>query len=148
MRLLVAHGADPRLTTDEKTTPLMAAAGVGRLEDNLTPDEQARALDAVKLAVELGNDVNAANDDGRTALAAAAYLGADPIIEFLASKGANLDATDRYGQTALSIAMGIGPRIPGGGDKRFRRAAAHKSTADLLLALGATPVARRVSEGQ
>jgi ankyrin repeat protein len=145
MRLLIAHGADPKLATDEGTTALMVAAGVGRLED-FTAEESERALDAVRFAVDAGIDVNAANQDGRTALAGAAYLGADRIIEVLAAKGVNLDAKDRYGQTALSIAKGIGPRVPGG-DKRFRGADAHKSTADLLIKLGAAPVPDRPYPG-
>ena len=144
MRLLLRHGADPRLTTDEGTTPLMVAAGMGRFED-LTAEEEKRALEAVRLAIALSNDVNAANQDGRTALAAAAYVGANHIIRLLAAAGADLEAQDRYGQTALSIAQGIPPKI-NGGDKRFRSASAHKDTAELLLQLGAAPlpsVARR-----
>ena len=152
MRLLHSHGADPLLTTDEGTTPLMVAAGMGQL-DNLTEEEKKMALEAVKLAVELGGDVNAANvnaayvntayvnasnQDGRTALAAAAYLGINSIIQFLADQGADLEATDRYGQTALSIAQGVSPKIKGN-DKRFRRGRPRKDTAALLLKLGATP---------
>ncbi|MCH8267598.1 MAG: ankyrin repeat domain-containing protein [Acidobacteria bacterium] len=152
MRLLHSHGADPLLTTDEGTTPLMVAAGMGRLDD-LTEEEKKMALEAVNLAVELGGDVNAANanaayvntayinasnQDGRTALAAAAYLGVNSIIQFLADQGADLEATDRYGQTALSIAQGIPPKIKGN-DKRFRRGRPRKDTAALLLKLGATP---------
>ncbi len=142
MRLLHSHGADPLQTTDEGTTPLMVAAGMGRLDD-LTGEEKKMALEAVKLAVELGGDVNAvnvnaSNQDGRTALAAAAYLGVISIIQFLADQGADLEAADRYGQTALSIAQGIPPKIKGN-DKRFRRGRPRKDTAALLLKLGATP---------
>ncbi len=142
MRLLHSHGADPLQTTDEGTTPLMVAAGMGRLDD-LTGEEKKMALEAVKLAVELGGDVNAvnvnaSNQDGRTALAAAAYLGVISIIQFLADQGADLEATDRYGQTALSIAQGVSPKIKGN-DKRFRRGSTRKATAALLLKLGATP---------
>ncbi len=147
MRLLHSHGADPLQTTDEGTTPLMVAAGMGRLDD-LTEEEKKLALEAVKLTVEPGGDVNAANvnaayvnasnQDGRTALAAAAYLGINSIIQFLADQGAELEATDRYGQTALSIAQGVSPKIKGN-DKRFRRGRPRKDTAALLLKLGATP---------
>ena len=143
MRLLHSHGADPLLTTDGGTTPLMAAAGIGRLND-ITEEEKKMALEAVKLAVELIGDVNpsyvnASNQDGRTALAAAAYLGANTIIQFLADQDADLEATDRYGQTALSIAQGISPNIKGN-DKRFRSGSSRKDTAALLLKLGAIPL--------
>jgi ankyrin repeat protein len=141
MRLLSDNGANPLLTTDEGTTPLMVAAGMGRLED-LTEGEEKRALEAATLALELGNDVNAANQDGRTALAAAASLGANSIVQLLADHGVNLEAKDRYGQTALSIAQGVSAKIDGG-DKRFRGNGTNKNTADLLLKLGATPLPER-----
>jgi ankyrin repeat protein len=138
MKLLLEHGANPRLTTDEGTTPLMVAAGMGRLEE-LTPEEEARGLEATRLALELGNDINAKNQDGRNALGAAAYLGANSIVEFLGGKGADLEMQDRYGQTALSIAKGMPAKITGQ-DKRFRGSSGHESTAELLLKLGAKPI--------
>jgi len=138
MRLLLDHGADPTLSTAEGATPLMAAAGMGRMED-LTEAEQQRALEAARLALEKGNDVNAANQDGRTALAAAAFVGATGVIQLLAEHGADLEAKDRYGQTALSIARGISPKYEGG-DKRFYTAPPHPEAAELLLQLGAKPL--------
>ena len=138
MRLLLDYGANPLLTTDEGTTPLMVASGMGRLED-LSGEEEPQALEAAKLALELGNDVNAANQDGRTALAAAAFLGANRLLQFLADRGADLEMADRYSQTALGIAQGERPKI-NGGDKRFPSPKARKETADLLLRLGAKPL--------
>lgn len=139
MRLLLEFGANPTLTTDEGATPLMVASGMGRLED-LSAEEEKKALEAARLALELGNDVNAANQDGRNALGAAAFLGANSIVELLASKGANLEIQNRYGQTALGIAKGLPPKITGQ-DKRFRGNSPHKSTEELLLKLGAKPIA-------
>jgi ankyrin repeat protein len=137
MRLLVSHGADPLLTTDEGTTPLMLAAGMGR-HDELTPDEESFSLEASKYSVDLGIDVNVSNLDGRTALAAAAYMGANTVIQYLVSNGADMEKQDRYGQTALSIAQGKPYKISGA-DKRFRRATPHIKSAALLLSLGAKP---------
>ena len=103
MRLLVKHGADPLFVhradyADESqtrrtqvTTALMAAAGMGGGMAWVQPDRgmrQALALEAVKLAVELGVDVNAANTDGRTALDAATALRYDDVMKFLVEKGA------------------------------------------------------------
>ena len=142
MRALVAAGANPLPPTQDGVTSLMVAAGLGRLEDR-TPAEVANALEAVKLALELGADVNAANKDGETALHGAAYRGANAIIEFLVSKGARLDPKDRYGQTPLSIAQGDPFRLVGRRDKRYRGLVnEHKSTAELLLQLGAPPATR------
>ena len=142
MRALVASGADPRAATKAKLTALMAAAGMGRREDR-TEEEERDALQAVKVAFELGSDLNATNDIGQTAVHAAAYTGSDAIIEFLAEKGGNLDAKDKYGQTALSIAeVVITPELVDFGVRPF---IVHKSTADLLLKLGATPLAASAS---
>ena len=60
MKLLLAKGADPLLTTDDGTTPPMAAAGISRSEDR-TKEEEKNALEALKLIVELGGDVSATN---------------------------------------------------------------------------------------
>ena len=140
MRTLLAAGADPRLATEEGTTPLMAAAGLGA-KGPRSPAERKNALDAVRLAVELGNDVNAVAAGGRTALHGAAYTGANETIQFLVERGANLNAKDKYGQTPLSIASGDPERLVDPFDKRFKQQPApHKDTAELLLKLGATPL--------
>ena len=130
MRLLVDAGADPLLTTKgDNTTPLLAAAGGPWLEDR-TPEEERRALEAVKAAVELGADLNAANDKGLTALHGAAYAGANEIVEFLISKGATVEAQDKMGQTPWTIAA---QGLVGDEDKVTRQA-----TAKLLVELGAS----------
>src|SRR5579863_197383 len=63
MRLLVKYGADPKIPTDLGVTPLMAAACLdyyeGETPGPLTGVSEAERLDAVKLAFELGNDINA-----------------------------------------------------------------------------------------
>ena len=95
MRALAAAGADPDLATEENVSPLMTAAGIGRGRGRapLTEEEEARALEAVKVAVEvLGNDVNAAETTtGLTALHGAAFAGSDSIVQYLVEKGANID---------------------------------------------------------
>jgi hypothetical protein len=60
----------------------------------------------------------------------------------LAENGVDLEAKDKYGQTALSIASGVPARI-NGADKRFRGSGANKKTAELLLELGAKPLPAR-----
>ena len=149
MRILLAGGADPRLATDEGTTPLMVAAGLGPFEKDRPKEKEKDALKAVLLAVELGNDVNAVTTGtgGRTALHGAAYMGANDIIRFLVERGARLDAEDKYGQTPLSIALGDPELLVDEFDKRFRIGSRpRKDTADLLLQLGATPVSPPATE--
>jgi hypothetical protein len=63
MKLLVEHGADPKMATAVGVTPLMAAACLdyyeGETPGPLTGVSEAERLEAVKLALELGNDINA-----------------------------------------------------------------------------------------
>jgi ankyrin repeat protein len=63
MRLLAQHGADPTAATKAGITPLMVAAGLdyweGESPGPFTGVTEAERLDAVKLAIQLGNDVNA-----------------------------------------------------------------------------------------
>jgi ankyrin repeat protein len=105
MRLLVKHGADPLFVHHadqvadrgfqhriEVTTALMAATGMGggttAWVQPSRSERETLTLEAVKLAAELGADVNAVNTDGRTALDAAKALRYDSVIKFLAEKGA------------------------------------------------------------
>jgi hypothetical protein len=91
------------------------------------------------MMVKLGADVNATSDIGRTALHGATQMVADPIIQFLADHGADVDARDIYQQTPLSAAMGI--LLPWVRDNPLgEEGAVRQSTADLLLRLGATPL--------
>ena len=68
MRMLADYGADPRLPTVQNVTPLMAAAGLGFWDGESPGPEsgvpESQALEAVKLAWELGNDVKARTDFG------------------------------------------------------------------------------------
>jgi ankyrin repeat protein len=129
MRVLLHAGADPLATTDSKTTALMFAAGLAHAP-GITPISEVSALDAVKVTVELGNDVQASNTAGETALHAAAYWGADSIVRYLLDKGATVNAKDKKAWTPLVIAEGI---YQGGGVKYF------PTTAELLRTRGAEP---------
>ena len=136
MRVLAAAGADPRLPSRDGATPLMAAAGQGynrgggsafirdrrdfssynpvesaALGSTIPAAEERLAREAVAVALELGADVDAANDAGDTALHAAASHGMNSVIERLASRGADLHVKNRRGETPLALAVyseGIG----------------------------------------
>jgi ankyrin repeat protein len=109
MRLLLEHGADPTLgPTRSGITPLMAAAGVGTAEQDTTGryKTQGEAIEAIQLLLDHGADVNAAANDGRTALHGAALQGYDDVIKFLAAHGADLNTKDHKGFTPLDTALG------------------------------------------
>ena len=107
MRLLLAHGADPRIATFAGTTPLMAAAGVNWVFNQTFDEGPAALLEAVKLCHELGLDLDATNSMGLAAIHGAANRGSNEIIEWLASQGARLDLADPHGRTPLVWAEGV-----------------------------------------
>ena len=109
MRELVKAGADPFLPNADKSTPLMAAAGLGTsdpLEEAGTEDE---ALEAVKMLLDLGADINAVDHKGDTAMHGAAYGNFPTIVRLLADRGADVNIwkqPDTEGRTPLFIAEG------------------------------------------
>ena len=110
MHLLVAHGADSLLTTEDGTTPLMAAAGHATLlakilgSDTLVLEND--RVEASRLALHLGANVDKANAQGNTALHAAAFSGFATVVEFLIAQGANLNLRNDVGDTPLKVAEG------------------------------------------
>ena len=109
MRVLLDSGADARIPTNNGTTALMAAAGVGIWAPGENPGTHEEALAAVKLAYEAGsNDVNAVDKEGETALHGAVYRGgAIPVMQFLIDKGSKLDVVNKKGWTPLTAADGV-----------------------------------------
>lgn len=107
MRLLLEYKADPNIATVGGTTPLMAAAGVNWVYFQTFDEGQDKLLEAVKLCVSLGQDVNAANSMGIRAIHGAANRGSDAIVRYLVEQGARLDAKDNQGRTARTWAEGV-----------------------------------------
>jgi ankyrin repeat protein len=171
MRTLAAGGADLHCTMPDGSTPMMAAMdtpetdsgdveGLGRDrrdryvffrliktqspdDFNPQPPEQVErdVLSMVKIEVENGADVNAANHDGDTALHLAAAKGLNQVVEFLVSHKADVNAKNGRRQTPLDLALA--PRRNRGGDLLPSMTA----TADLLRRLGGEEGGEPVPEG-
>ena len=108
MRALLELGADPALENEDGSTLLMVAAGFGIHSPGEDPGTEAEALECVRLALELGGDVNAIDANHETALHGAAYRGANSIVELLVDHGADtFDVENSRGWTPLRIAQGI-----------------------------------------
>ncbi len=114
MRALLAHGADPKLRTKAGTEALMFAAGLGgagrftAFEDKQATE--ADFIDAARLCLERGADINAVNENGQTALHLAVTVRSEAFITFLIERGARVDVKDKQGRTPIDVASGAGAR--------------------------------------
>ena len=135
------------------TTALMAAVGLGgrnplvalsrldRIAESAPvrstrrePDpvaHEAAVLEAARLALALGVDVDTANARGDTALHAAAARGYDAVIELLVAHGADLSLVNSDGQTPLDVASSGSRRLG------IAWATPKQSTVELLRSLAA-----------
>jgi ankyrin repeat protein len=142
MRVLADAGANVRATMKDGTTTVMLAAGLGwdwgrdasregmdrreravYIPTTTEAEEEAPTFDAVKMALDLGADVNGVNQAGDTAVHAAASKGFNRVVQLLADRGAKLNVKNRRNQTPLGMAI---------------TSEALRSTAELLRQLGAT----------
>jgi ankyrin repeat protein len=105
MKLLLAHGADPKLATANGDTALMVAAGIGWVDGVTFEWSEADNLEAVKMCLDLRVDPNTADGDGRTALHGAAHKGRTDVIRLLVDHGAKLDARDKGSRDTFTGAM-------------------------------------------
>jgi ankyrin repeat protein len=112
VKLLVAHGADPHIVSKDNETSLMAACGTGFINGYSKGRSAAERLEVVKLLVQLGEDVNAADNYGITPLMVAANLGELPIVEYLMDQGADLVAHDLGKKNDGAFGSSIEPLMP------------------------------------
>ena len=115
MRLLLELGADPLIPNSTNTTPLMAAAGVGTAEPLEEAGEENEALQAVKILLDLGADINGVDDNGDTVMHGAAYNIYPLVVNLLAERGANpqiWNKPNKLGGTPLFVAEGYTTRLP------------------------------------
>lgn len=142
MRLLATNGGDPTLGNADNTTPVMVAAGLGRILGESFVTEE-KALSALELARQLGGDVNAANDNGDTALHGAARIRSNATVQYLVEKGAKVNVTNKKNETPLALAERTSVEIPLQSQYFDKSAEKGMSTADLLRTLGADPTVVR-----
>ena len=140
MRVLLEAKADPGVTQKDRTTVLMLAAGAGwRTGETILGGtdygEESDAIEAVTLCLDRGADVNAADEDGLTALHHAVVRGSG-VVRLLVERGAALDVKDKHGRTPLDVAQGVmAPRE----QQRMRTSPLREASAVLLRQLTSAP---------
>ena len=105
MKLMLAHGADPKIATAHNDTALAVASGIGWVEGITFEWSLEESVEAVKMCLDLGIDPNTVDDEGRTALHGAAHKGRTEVIQLLVDHGANLEAHDNGSRDTFAGAM-------------------------------------------
>ncbi len=139
LQRLLDAGADPLIATDNGTTVLMVASGIGWVEGVTHEWSRDRNVQTVNWLLELGADVNVRDRDGRTALMGAAHKGRNEIVQILVDRGADMAVRDvgsrdsihnLYGKTWQAIDYADGLVRVG-----VQSSIAHPETADFLREL-------------
>jgi uncharacterized protein len=138
IKLLLEHGAIVDLPSSQGMTPTVAASGMGSVDADTrgyytTSDVQDRAIASLDLLLAHGGDINGrAGRLQQSPLDGAAFWGWNKVVEHLLAKGADINAADGRGYTAVDYAMGIAAGNSRGGQRKD----VHQDTADLLIAKG------------
>jgi hypothetical protein len=158
MQALLAHGAEVDMNNVMQMTPLMIAAGMRGTGRGGGAADQARAIKTIDLLLDAGANINARvldshthtavimayvagrDQEGRTALFAAAEGGADKVVSHLLARGADATIRDATGKTALDIARAP-PPAPAGGAAAAAPAQAAAPAAAAAGTRAATPAA-------
>jgi uncharacterized protein len=134
IKLLLEKGANANATTRNGVNAVMMAANVNAREEDMTGRSKTEkdVIEAMKLLIAKGTDVNAAENQGRTALHGAAQWGFTDVARFLHAQGANINAADRRGLTPLDYAEGRA----GGFGFDGKAGVTHADTAKAIRELG------------
>jgi ankyrin repeat protein len=112
LTILKDAGADPTIKTRDNTSPLMAAAGTGRLLGYSNAKEEP-ALEVVNYLLAQGNNAADINNAGENALHGVAYLGWNKMTQLLIDHGAQVNVVSKAGTTPWLAASGKGDRQGG-----------------------------------
>ncbi len=109
MKELVKLGADPKIPNGDNATALMVVCGLGTRSPGEDAGTEAEVVEAAQVALDHGADINAVDNNGETAMHAAAYKNLPLAAQFLINKGAKMSVWNQknsIGVTPLWIAEG------------------------------------------
>jgi uncharacterized protein len=141
IKLLLEHDAIVDLPNNQGMTPTLAASGMGSIDADTrgnynAADIQERAIASLELLLAHGGELNGrAGRFQQTPLDGAAFWGWNKVVEYLLSKGADINLKDSRGFTALDYAMGRA----GGNSRGGQRIDVHADTGELLVSKGGVP---------
>ena len=151
LRLLLAAGANPRLTKD---SPICTAIGLREMrgevsnsafEPDADPEEMELIFQAVDALLRAGASIEAMDHRQMyTAVLMAAYMGSAPLLRFLAERGANVHVVNPAGSNALMYTAGDVDGLKasrGGFSTTWHRMGDPVAATRLLLEWGLDPAA-------
>jgi uncharacterized protein len=152
-QLLLSHGANPHAVSSDGESMLEAAAGLAFINGYHEEKPGADRQKLVRLLLDLGEDVNWADDYGITPLMAAANRGDVPVIQILVDAGADIGAFDLGKKLdgafhssieplmAVDYAIGVGTFVPNNSFEYH-----HEATELLLRLMKERGIPHRTSE--
>jgi ankyrin repeat protein len=112
LKLLLEHGANPRIHNEVDTSPLLTAAGIGVFAPGEEQALEEDSLEVIEFLLGLGLNINHVDKRGDTVMHAAAYKSSPAVIKLLDQRGADIRVwhkENRNGWTPLLIAQGFRP---------------------------------------
>jgi len=137
IKILLDKGANPKAATRNGVNAIMMAANVATREEDMTGRNKTPkdAIETITLLLAAGTDINGADNQGRTAAHGSALWGLTDVIKFMQKNGANINAPDKRGYTALDYAQGRAGGFGFGGTSSV----VHEDTAKAIAELGGKP---------
>jgi ankyrin repeat protein len=109
IKLLIEHGADAHCQNANKTTVVLAAAGIGTTSVDEEPGTSSEVIETLEFYNSLGLTMNDIDKNQESVMHGASYRSYPAVVEWLAAHGATPDVwnhENKLGWTPFEIAKG------------------------------------------